>query len=255
MERGSTIPRRALALGLGLFLGCAGTPGVATPEVTPKAPYTQAPPTPTISPIATVAPTRHGRPYTPDMFAAAMFRTSSIRLPDLLKSEFIAAAFADRVWTYDGQPYREMLFSGSCSDDGSRCEASVLGLPAYAPDRNVSDHYSFSVDFRSGPVVKEEGHVLHGFPAEAASGLDDLARSLVPDERLAGARLTSVAWTLPPPENAFGLIYRLGDLEGSRLTTVTIDLDARKVMSIQDQTLSSGSSCSALSTGATIATR
>ena len=171
------------------------------------------------------------------MIATALADTSSIRLPDKLKSEFIAAAFADRVWTYDGQPYREMRFSGSCSDDESTCQASMLGLPAYAPDRRASDHYWFSVDFRSGPIVNGEGHALRGFPAEAASGIDDLARSLVPAERLAGAHLIFVGWEVPPPEGSFTLIYRLGDLEGSRLTTVTIDLAGRKLLSIQDQTL------------------
>ena len=79
--------------------------------------------------------------------------------------------------------------------------------------------------------------MLRGYPAEAASGIDDLVRSLVPAERLAGTRLISVAWKLPPRENAFVLIYRLGDLEGSRQTTVTIDLDAKKVLLIEDQTL------------------
>ncbi len=232
-----TILRPVLAaLGLGLLVGCSGISGVPTPGPTAKAPYTQAPPTPTISPIATVAPTGHGRPYSPDMIAAALASTPSTRLPDLLKSEFIAAAFADRVWTYDGQPYREMLFGGSCSDDGSRCEASMQGLPAYAPDRTASDHYWFSVDFRSGPIAKDDGHVLRGFPTEAASGIDDLARSLVPAERLAGTRLVFVGWELPPPENAFVMIYRFGDLEGSRVTTVTIDLDTKTVLSIQDQT-------------------
>lgn len=231
----STLLRFTFALALSLLLGCA--PGVATPDPTPKAPYTQAPPTPTISPIATAAPTEHGRPYTQDMIAGALAMTSSIRLPQPLKSEFIAAAFADRVWTYDGQPYRELFFSGSCSDDGSMCHVSLEALPAFAPDREASDHYWFDVDVRSGPIVISEGHVLRGYPAEAASGIDDLARSLVPAERLAGTRLTSVAWELPPPENAFVLIYRLGDLEGSRQTTVTIDLDAKKVLSIEDQTL------------------
>ena len=231
-----TLLRLAFALALSLLLGCAGIPRVATPDPTPKAPYTQAPPTPTISPIATVAPTGHGRPYTPDMIAGALAMTSSIRLPYPLKSEFVAAAFADRIWTYDGQPYRETLFSGSCSDDGSTCHVSLEALPAFAPDREASDHYWFDIEVRSNPIVTGEGHVLRGYPAEAASGIDDLVRSLVPAERLAGTRLTSVAWELAPPENAFVVIYRLGDLEGSRQTTVTIDLDAKKVLSIEDQT-------------------
>lgn len=225
-----------LALALGLLLGCAGLPVVTTPDPTPKAPYTQAPPTPTISPIATVAPAGHGRPYTPEMIAATLASMPSTRLPDQLKNEFIASAFADRIWTYDGQPYRDMLFGGSCSDDGSSCRARMWGLPAYAPDRTASDSYWITVDFRSGLVVTSEGHALNGFPAEAASGIDDVARSLVPVERLAETSLVFVGWALPPPENAFVLIYRLGDLEGSRLTTVTIDLEVRKVLSIHDQT-------------------
>ena len=88
------------------------TLSVPSPTIPGKEPYTQEPPTPTLSVLATVAPSGHGRPYTPaDMAAllgAAAARpsgfASELNTPQLL--ETMAGVLAADVYTYDGTPQR-----------------------------------------------------------------------------------------------------------------------------------------------------
>jgi len=75
--------RQLLLLGplVALISACSPVALVGTPAPTDKAPYTQAPPTPTLSAIATVAPTGHGRPYTAEMIAVEL-RSLGFAVPD-----------------------------------------------------------------------------------------------------------------------------------------------------------------------------
>jgi len=212
---------------------CSGSPGPGEP--TPKAPYTQAPPTPELVAIATVAPTGHGRPYSPEMIAAELQDVQFGLAPEL-QSPFIAAALADRIWTYDGRPYREMWFSGSCDEAGAgRCELSVQGLPDYAPTRESEDYYHFEVDLRSGAVRLAALPGGKGFPAELIPEIDGLVRSLDTEGRLEGLTLSYVLWAFPPPDDAFIVRYETGDLEGDRWIHVTVDRANQRILSMEQQ--------------------
>lgn len=226
--------RRKLVLAVPLFLIIAGcTPlGLGTPAATPKAPYTMPPPTPTLSPIATVAPTGHGRPYTPEMIAVEL-QDVPYNFPPQLQKDYVAAALADRIWTYDGRPYRDLNISGSCNDGVPiRCDLTVSGLPAFAPTTDNIDGYYFSVDLSSGLVAS--GSIgLRGFPPEIAPEVDALARSLDTEGRLMKMPLRFVVWNLPPPDDAFRLAY--GDNEVGDLTIfVTLDRANRQILSMED---------------------
>ena len=216
-----------------LAAGCAGSliPG----DPTPKAPYTQAPPTPELVAIATVAPTGHGTPYTAAMIAAEL-RDVQFGLAPELQSPFIAATLADRIWTYDGRPYRELLISGSCDEAGSgRCDLTVQGLPDYAPTRESEDYYHFDVDLHSGAVTLAALPGGKGFPAELFLEIDALARSLDTEGRLEDLSLSYVLWAFPPPDDAFIVRYETGDQEGDRWIHMTIDRANRRILSMEQQ--------------------
>jgi hypothetical protein len=214
-----------------LILACSPA-AVSSPVQTPKLPYTQPPPTPTLSPIATVAPTGHGRPYTAEMIAAEL-QDVPYTFPRELQTPFMAASLAEYIWTYDGRPYREIQFGGSCGEGvPRRCEFTISGLPAYAPTREETDHWWFTVGLDSPVLGPEAGHSLRGFPPEFAADLDPLVRSLDTEGRLAGMAVGTIGWAPPPPEDAFVLRYRKGDLEGAHIVEVLLDRTNRKILSI-----------------------
>ena len=226
---------RALALAVMMLtfaIGCAPiTDVLGTPETTPKAPYTNPPPTPTLSPIATVAPTGHGRPYTPEMMVAELMDVP-YNFPRELQTDFVAAALADRIWTFDGRPYRELSISGSCDEGGlGRCDLSVSGLPAFAPNRETNDHYYFSVNVQSAVVIPGASG-LEAYPPELGPEVDALVRSLDTERQLQKQGLRGVEWALPPPDDAFRLVYG-GDNEGDLMIYVTLDRANRQILSLE----------------------
>lgn len=228
--------RRSLSLGplLVLIVGCSPAALLGTAAPTAKAPYTQAPPTPTLSRIATVAPTGHGRPYTAEMIAIELQDVPD-DFPPELQSAFIAAALADQVWTYDGRPYRQVWIQGSC-DDGARgrCEVSFTGLPVFAPTIDDVDTYWFVVDLQTPVVGPERGHGLGGFPPDLAPEIDALARLLDTDGRFRNEALLGIDWALPPPDDGFVLRYG-DDNEGDTMIFVTLDRANRQILSIEDR--------------------
>jgi len=228
-------PQRVVLIGTLLLLagGCSGS--LSPLEPTPKAPYTQAPATPELVAIATVAPTGHGRPYTPEMIAAEL-QDVQYGLAAELRSPFIAASLADRIWTYDGRPYRELSFSGSCDEAGvGRCELTVQGLPDYAPTRESEDYYHFDVDLRSGAVTLAALPGGKGFPAELIPEIDALARSLDTEGLLRDLSLSYVFWAFPPPDDAFIVRYETGDLEGDRWIHMTIARANPRILSMNQE--------------------
>lgn len=226
--------RTHLLAPLVVLIACSPSGPLGTPTPTAKAPYTMPPPTPTLSAIATVAPTGHGRPYTPDMVAVEL-QDVSYNFPPGLQSTFVATAFADRVWSYDGRPYRDVSIAGSCNDGVARiCDVTLVGLPAFAPTRDVVDVYWFIVDLQSPVVGPGGGQALRGFPPELAHDIDTLARSLDTDSRLNGEALRSVEWMLPPPDDAFVLTYG-DDNEGDTMYFVTLDRTNREILSIDQR--------------------
>ena len=217
---------------LALTVGCVpvGIPGA--PASTEKVPYTQAPPTPILSPIATVAPTGHGRPYTAEMIAVELLDVPD-DFPPQLQNELIAAALADRIWTYDGRPYREIWITGSCNEPGrTRCDLAVSGLPAFAPTRDWEDAYFFAVDLRSGVILPTTEPGIRGLPAELVPEIEDLARALDADGRLEGMLLRHVRWLPPPPDDAYVVTFG-DDNEGDTMIFVTLDRANRRILSIE----------------------
>ena len=205
------------------------------PPATPKSSYTMAPPTPTLSPIATVAPTGHGRPYTAEQMAIEL-QDVAYNFPPQLQATWVARALADLIWTYDGRPYRDLGIHASCDEPPIRCDLSVEGLPAFAPSWDWSDSYTFEVNMTSGVFTPAGLPSLHGFPPELAPGLDTLARSLDTQGRLKDEPPTSkIAWAVPPPDDAFNLFSGGEDEEGDPVSWVTLDRANRRILSITDQ--------------------
>jgi hypothetical protein len=219
---------------LALTVGCSPAGMLGTPAASEKAPYTLAPPTPDLSPLATVAPTGHGQPYTAEMIAVELADVS-YNFPPELQTEFIAAALADRIWTYDGRPYREVWFTGSCNEGVRiRCDLSLTGLPAFAPTRGDVDTYWFVVHLGSPILGPEAGQALGGFPPDLVPAIDALARSLDIDGRFKAEALRGIDWALPPPDDAFVLTYG-DDNEGDTTIVVTLDRANRRILSIEER--------------------
>ncbi|HSW41001.1 MAG TPA: hypothetical protein VLM76_00630 [Patescibacteria group bacterium] len=189
-----------------VVVGCSL--GLTTPPpATLKPTYTMPPPTPTLSPLATVGPTGHGRPYTATEMAVALREDVPYNFPPQLQADWVARALADLVWTYDARPYRELGIHGSCDEPPIRCNLTVQGLPAFAPSWEESDSYWFEVRPTSGTFTPAGPPSLQGFPPELVPELDALARSLDTEGRLEAMALRAVAWALPPPDRGFRLVY------------------------------------------------
>ena len=206
----------------------------STPGSTPKAPYSAPPPTPTLSPIASAAGHSHGAPYTPDDITATLANVPDSFARELLTPEWIpvlADALATGIWSYDGRPYRELRLQASCDEGGRlRCDVSASGLPAFAPTRDYKDWYWFEV--RDGLIRATSEPDLRGYPPELEHPLDEIARSQDVEGRLKGLSLLSMAWALPPPDDAYILRYSDGNEEGGATLFVTIDRATGQVVRI-----------------------
>jgi hypothetical protein len=226
---------RHLALPCLLVLLAACAPLERTPaEPTPKRPFPVVTPIASPEPIRTVAPTGHGRPYTAEMIAVALRETVPYNFPSVLQTPWLAEVLADRIWTYDGLPYRELLIYGHCTESRPDwCELSVQGLPGFATSRDETDLYFFpDVRPAEGLVKDFRFNALHGFPATLVPELDALVRSLDTKGRLSGFELRGASWALPPPDDGYILTYRRGDLEAATLVVVTVDRRDRTILSM-----------------------
>jgi hypothetical protein len=213
-----------VALGV-ILVGCGMD--VAGPA-TGKPPYTAAPPTPTLAPARRPATAAHGAPYTADAIRAALAASGS-RVPAELRSDpvagAIAEALAERISSYDGEPYGELTLSGSCDDDGLRCDVQAKGVPLFAADRDAADLYTFSVEVRTGVVAPAGEPALRGYPAELTPALDEAVRAALGD-RLVGKSLIAAQWAPAPPADAYVLRYGTGDEEADQQLIVRYDRTA-----------------------------
>lgn len=200
----------------------------STPSSTIKSPYTQPPPTPTISPIATVADSKPGQPYVSTGVDEA-FANSPAGFPAALRTEQIASAVADAIWTFDGRPYRDMFVDGSCDDGGRRCDLTITGLPVYAPDRDASDTWFWSVNTGSG-LLTSTGTDLRGLPADLVAEADALARRLDNGGQIGDRDLLGATWL--PPEGHVALRYGHGLEEGDPTITMVVDPAGDRVVSV-----------------------
>jgi hypothetical protein len=215
--------------------GPASTPPLATPKLS----YTAAPLTPPLSPVPTSTPQEvvHGRPYKPeDVFPAIGMLPPSYPL-ELRRPEYaqpLADAMSEGIWSYDGKPYLELHVDARCADSGPfRCEVTVAGIPSFVPARDYADWFSWEVtDTR---VRLMDGNQLGGLPADLQVPLDQLARSLDTEHRLEGLELVNLGWVIPPPEDAYILRYSDGLEETGTTLYVTVDRQARRIVSISRQ--------------------
>jgi hypothetical protein len=204
----------------------AGCGSIATNgPPTGKPSYTAPQATPTLAPARKPASTVHGTPYDADDVLAALGASGS-RVPPVLRDGQVAAAIADalsaRIWTYDGEPYRELTLSGSCDDDGLRCDLQAKGVPAFAIDRDAADFYTFSVEVGTGVLMPAGEPALRGYPAELTPTLDAGARASLAD-RLAGLSLLAAQWLPEPATDAYLLRYGTGDEEADQQVIVRLD--------------------------------
>ena len=192
---------------------------------TGKPSYTAPPPTPTLDPARKPATAVHGTPYAADDVLAVLAASGS-RVPRELRADPVAAAIADtlaaRIWTYDGEPYGELTLSGSCDDDGLRCDLQAKGVPAFSADRDAADFYTFSVEVGTGVLAPAGEPALRGYPAELTPTLDAAARASLGD-RLAGMSLLAAQWLPEPATDAYLLRYGTGEEEADQQVIVRYD--------------------------------
>ncbi len=138
-------------------------------------------------------------------------------VPDELETAAVAAAIAERTFTFDGDPWRDITASGSCGP--SICTIELAGAPQGAVGDDV---YVFTVDRPSGTVALSESN-LRGLPAELLPALDRAARDTWSGD-LEDLALLSVRWLPPPEEDVFVLSYRSGGEEGAPALDLRLDL-------------------------------
>ena len=210
-----------------------------SPNATGKPPYTLEPPGPTLTAMATVAPTGHGRPYSAADVARMLEANAAARPAGFARElrapavmEVMAGVLADEIYTFDGRPYQRVVFSASCDQAGVQCDLTMAGVPAFTDDPEVFDSYGWTVAPRV-PLVTLTSHALRGFPPDLTADLDDLARSLDADNQYRDRPLLGVEWELPPPDDAWVLRYGNGLEEGDPTFLVTIDRVARRLLAIR----------------------
>lgn len=197
-----------------------------------KAAYTLAPPTPVISAVATAGPMAPARPYTA---AGIMVYLDAAPpgFPSQLRRREVAEALADRVSTYDGRPFRNVFFGGSCENE--QCEFTLMGLPDFAPTMDDVDVWLFRADLRTG-VVSEAGRpVLRGLPPGLSDDLDRRARTLETSGRLQGLSLLGAEWLTSPAEGGYLLRYGRGLEELDPVWLVSIDASQDSIVSIAQE--------------------
>ena len=165
------------------------------------------------------------RPFDPDALLAAM-RTSQRPggVPDQLETQSIAAALAERIWTFGGATWATFAAGGSCGPVS--CTFEIGGTPEGAQGEDL---YIFSVVPSSGEVELVDA-TLRGIPADLVADLDALTRELFADGDLTGLSLAGVRWLPPPDDGQFELSYRSGGEEGSCGVDIVVDAETPRIV-------------------------
>lgn len=225
----------ALAVAALVATACGGEVPTRTPVATPmptKAAYTLAPPTPVISAGATAGPMAPARPYTADAMLVYL-KAAPPGFPSELRRREVAEALADRVSTYDGRPFRNVSFGGSCENE--QCEFTLTGLPDFAPTMDDVDIWMFRKDLRTG-VLSEAGRpVLRGLPPGLSEDLDRRVRTLETSGRLQGLELLGAEWLTSPAEGGYLLRYGRGLEELDPVWLVSIDASKNSIVSVAQE--------------------
>ena len=145
-------------------------------------------------------------------------------VPDELETDAIAAAVAEHIYTFDGEPWPEIVAGGSCGPE--TCTLEVGGTPDGALGEDL---YAFSV-LPSTDAVELVSADLRGLPADLLEELDLMARRDL-DDPGSVVELQSASWLPPPDDGVFELAYRSGGEEGSCALNVTLDAVSEEVVS------------------------
>ena len=210
---------RARLLAAAAVLAMAGC-GTSTPA-SPSSPGVVPTPADTTgaSASAPIALPEPGRPYDADDLIEAM--RDSRRpggVPAELQDAGIAAALAEQLWTFDGEPWNAIAAGGTC--DASACSLQLSGGTDAGGGEDV---WVFGIDLTSGTVEVVSAD-LHAVPEDTAAALDRWVRALDGDGLLDGLLHTAVRWLPPPAEDRFRLAYRSGNEEES--CSIDLELDA-----------------------------
>lgn len=223
----------AIVIAVGLLSACASdSPASATLEPS-TASSEEATPSVSASPSREASPTVSvpeglGLPdpapaFDPATLLDAM-RTSRRPggVPDQLETDRIAAALADAIWTYGGEPWTTMALGGSCGPQTCTLEAAGT-----RPGSLGEDLWVFEIVPSTGRVTVASAD-LAAVPADIVDPLDELARLLV--GQLDGLILASVRWLPPPRDGLYVLSYRSGGEEGSCGVDLTLDAATPEVV-------------------------
>ncbi|HEY7526249.1 MAG TPA: hypothetical protein VIA82_05400 [Candidatus Limnocylindria bacterium] len=214
-------PRHLIAplMTLALVACASPTPSASVPTFTPTATGGAS--------QATTVPTPTGplpaRPY--DGAAVLQAMRDSRRpggVPAELQTAEIAAAVANTLWTWDGEPWPELVIGGSCA--AAACSLEVAGTP---PDAAGADLYILGVD-RASATVTVESTDLHGYPRQLDGQLKAIATEVAPDA-IRGLRFASAQW-MPMAAGQYLLAYRSGGEEGSPGVDLLIDAPSRTLL-------------------------
>ncbi len=199
--------------------GALPTAGAASPMVSDPLPTAStAEPTESTqsSPGVAVAP---GRPFDAQQILDAM--RSSRRpggVPDQLENLAVATAIADAIWTFDGEPWTEIVAGGSCGPQ--TCTLEVSGRLAGATDEDL---WIFEVTPSSGAVTVMSS-LLRGLDQRTLDAADAILRADPDDAPPSDAFRSSARWLPPPDAGRVVLSYRRGNEEGDCGIDYTVDL-------------------------------
>jgi hypothetical protein len=208
--------RFTLLVTVGALAGCSSPAPSAPASVGASAPA------PSASAIAAPSP---GRPFQADAILVGMRESRRPDgVPDELETNAIAAAVAEQIWTFDGEPWVELVIGGSCGPES--CTLDVSGAPTGSLGDDV---YAFQIDPAASRVDLLDA-TLQGVPAALGPQLDALARASRPDLLdEGGSRLTTIRWQPPPNESRFLLSYRSGGEEGTPQVDLSVDVVTSEV--------------------------
>jgi len=165
-----------------------------------------------------------GQPYDAAALLTAMREsTRPGGVPDELETDALAAAMADQIWTWGGQPWQTLTAGGACGP--ADCTIEVAGS---RDEMAGADLYTFAVDPASGEVTLESAD-LHGYPAELDASLDEMARAAAADE-IGDLTFVSARWLPPPDAGRYWLAYRTGGEEGSPGLDLLLDANSGEVV-------------------------
>lgn len=227
----------AIVIAVGLLSACASdspasatlepstaSSAEATPSVLPS-PSSSREASPTVDVQVGLALPDPAPPFDPATLLDAM-RTSRRPggVPDQLETDRIAAALADAIWTYGGEPWTTMALHGSCGPQTCTLEAAGT-----RPGSLGEDLWVFEIVPSAGRVTVASAD-LAAVPADIVDPLDELARLLVSPGQLDGLILASVRWLPPPRDGLYVLSYRSGGEEGSCGVDLTLDAATPEVV-------------------------